>query len=167
MSDVKLSLTQLQYTLLMELLGAIPRALSGISEGDISPTSTPTTPGTSVPPTPAEDTPEESAVDLGPELVVAKANSESAPWTSLDLVFAVSSIALELYDGQTHAETDLTKHSIARFALQETNVTMKQLSDGAMQAEFSLKALSFSNTRAGNSVFRDIIPAAEHDGKQV
>ena len=165
MSDVKLSLTQLQYTLLMELLNAIPRAMSGISDGDVSPTSTPTTPSTSVPPRPTEDTPKDSAVDLVPELAVAK--SPSAPWTSLDLVFAVQSIALELYDGQAHVESDLSKHSIARFALQETNVSMKQLSDGAMQAEFSLKTLSFANTRAGNSVFRDIIPAAEHTGKQV
>jgi vacuolar protein sorting-associated protein 13A/C len=36
-----------------------------------------------------------------------------------------------------------------------------------VEAQFSQKTLSFSNTRAGNSVFRDIMPAAEHDGNQV
>jgi vacuolar protein sorting-associated protein 13A/C len=44
---------------------------------------------------------------------------------------------------------------------------MKQLSDGSMEANFSLKTLSFANTRSGNSVFRDIIPTASHDGNQM
>jgi len=170
MSNVKVSLTQRQYVLLMELLEAVPRVLSGISDADISPESMPDTPiDTSTPPTPVNEVEDsESGVNLEPELAVAKTNKgDKQIWTTLDLVFSVNSIALELYDGEAQSEDDLAKYSIARFALEQTHVGMKQLSDGAMEAEFSLKALSFSNTRAGGSVFRDIIPSAEHKGKQV
>jgi len=170
MSNVKVSLTQRQYVLLMELVEAVPRALSDISEADIAPESLPDTPiDTSTPPTPASEMQEsESGVNLEPELTVAqKGKNDVQIWTTLDLVFSVNSIALELYDGEAQNEEDLVKYSIARFALEQTHVGMKQLSDGAMEAEFSLKALSFSNTRAGASVFRDIIPSAEHKGKQV
>ena len=170
MSNVKVSLTQRQYVLLMELLEAVPRALGGISDADTSPESLPETPvDTSAPPTPVSELDEaESTVNLEPELAVSK-TSKNGPqiWTSLAFVFSVQSIALELYDGEAQNEDDLAKYSIARFALEQTHVGMKQLSDGAMEAEFSLKALSFSNTRAGGSVFRDIIPSAEHKGKQV
>lgn len=171
MSDVKLSLTQSQYVLLMSIVDTLPRALSGVSDADATPDSMPDTPATeSGHLTPvSEGAPSEAGVDLEPELSVKKSTGKDGPevWTTLDFVFSVGSIALELYTGEAHGQADLQQHSIARFALSQTHVGMKQLSDGAMEAEFSLKALSFANTRAGKSVFRDIIPSAEHQGKQV
>lgn len=166
MSDVKLSLTQRQYGLLMDVMDVLPRALSGINDDELSPESLPETPAdSSFSPTPVTaETPTESGVNLEPELAVVRKEDIRA---SLDFVFSVGSIALELYTGEAIQEADLAKHSIARFALTQMHVGLKQLSSGAMEAEFSLRALSFSNTRAGSSVFRDIIPPAEHAGKQV
>ncbi len=168
MSDVKLSLTQRQYVMLMELVNVLPGALSGIDDDDIIPdaiSDTALTP--SAPPTPIKETPPEGGVNLEPELAVASASNDPSIWTSLDFAFSVGSIALELYTADALQESDLKNNSIARFALTQTHVGLRQLSSGAMEAEFSLAALSFSNTRAGTSVFRDIIPSAEHSGKQV
>lgn len=168
MSDVKLSLSQRQYLLLIGIMQSLPRALSVSSEEIESPPDTPTT--ASVPPTPlSEKAQSEAGVDLEPELSVTKSSAAggSGPWTSLDLDFSVNSIALELYAVDAHEHDDFRNNSIARFALEKTHAGMKQLSDGSMEANFSLKTLSFANTRSGNSVFRDIIPTASHDGNQM
>jgi vacuolar protein sorting-associated protein 13A/C len=162
MSNVKLSLTQRQYTLLMSVLESLPGALSGIGEVDES-----VTPTVSTPSTPSEDVTYDS-VNLEPELAVVKKDSATPElWTSLDFAFSVQSIALELYNNEAITEWDLKNQSIARFALVKTHLGVNILSDTAMEAEFSLKTISFSNTRSGNSVFRDLIPAATHEGNQV
>ncbi len=170
MSDVKLSLTQRQYMLLMNLVDTLPRALSNVGDVDVSDESTPDTPLTSsTPPTPVEEeSSQDTGADLGPELDVTRMVGEQGQiWTSLDFGFSVASIGLELYGVNAILDNELETHSIAQFTLVQTRVGMKQLSDGAMEAEVSLQTLSFSNTRKGSSIFRDIIPASKHDGKQM
>nr|XP_018267277.1 vacuolar protein sorting-associated protein vps13 [Kwoniella dejecticola CBS 10117]OBR89435.1 vacuolar protein sorting-associated protein vps13 [Kwoniella dejecticola CBS 10117] len=172
MSDVKLALTQRQYVLLMSVLEALPRALNDLGEADVSPESIPATPATiSRVDTPDMESPteDEPSVSLEPELAVIKSGGQGSAelWTSLDLVFSVGSIALEVYTNDAIALEDLKNCSIARFALVKTHLGLKKLSDGAMEAEFSLKTLAFSSTRAGNSMFRDIIPPASHEGNQI
>jgi vacuolar protein sorting-associated protein 13A/C len=169
MSDVKLSLTQRQYILLMGLTEALPRALSDIgAAADVIVDSLPDTPGTTTAPsTPlSEHAPSEPGADLGPELSITKSTNPDV-WTTLDFTFSVGTIALELYTMDAHVEDDLKTYSIARFALVQSQLGFKQLSDGAMEAQFSLRTLSFSSTRSGNSVFRDIIPPVAHEGNQV
>jgi vacuolar protein sorting-associated protein 13A/C len=171
MSDVKLSLTQRQYMLLMSLMSSLPRALGNVNDAEEALESMPPTPSTSTTPsTPGRETPtpSEPGADLGPELRVVKTGpGEQQVWTSLDFVFSVGSIGLEVYDVDAETQEDIQTSSIAKFALVKAHLNFKTLSDGAMEAEFSLKTLTFSNTRAGSSLFRDIIPAASHDGNQV
>jgi vacuolar protein sorting-associated protein 13A/C len=163
MTDVKMSLTQRQYALLMSVLQSLPRALSDASEAAKveSGATTPVSEASS-----SDDN--ETSVDLRPELSVSeriKGNSDL--WTSLDVQFAVTSIALEVFTEAAITLEDQKQHSIARFALVDTTLSMKQLNDGAMEAEFGLKTISFSSTRSGKSAFRDIIPAVTHGGKQI
>lgn len=170
MSDVEMSLTARQYVLLMDLLNSLPRALA-FAEEDVE-ESQPTTPATaSAPPTPRRESDSESEqlVNLEPELTVAKVEDSTSPalWTALQVAFTVGSIALEVYDITAHAEHDLKQHSIARFALVKSHLGLKRLSDGAMEAEFSLNTLAFSSTRSGNSVHRDIIPHTTQNGNQM
>ena len=171
MSDVNLSLTQRQYILLMRVMETIPRALGDIGDAAESAESVPPTPiSTAGPPTPiTEDNPETPLVNLEPELTVIKARDGETPrlWTALDFEFSVSAITFEVYGVNALHEEDIKKHSIARIALVGTHVGMKRLSDGAVEAEISLKTMSFANTQAGKSMFRDIIPTASHDGKQL
>ena len=172
MSEVKLSLTQRQYMLLMSVVGSIPRVLSDADVGDISPESIPGTPSRSVsiPATPVnEEVPLDHQVNLEPELAVVKSPNGTDPdvWTSRTVTFSVKSIALEIYAVDAHHEDELQKHSIARFALVQSKFDLQQLSDGAMSLNFALKTLSFTNTRTGNSVFRELVPPAAHDGNQI
>jgi vacuolar protein sorting-associated protein 13A/C len=171
MSDVKMSLTARQYVLLMNVLQALPRALSGSDEDDddeMAPS--PNTPSTiSVPPTPARKQSSDHLVNLEPELTVVPSgdSKEETPWNAMFLVFNVGSIALEIYDADAVEEKDLQAHSIARFALVKSHLGYKKLSDGASEAEFSLNTLAFSSTRSGKSVFRDIIPHTTQNGNQM
>ena len=41
------------------------------------------------------------------------------------------------------------------------------LSDGALEAQIILKAMTMNNTRAGSSRFREIMPAAKHERNQI
>ncbi|WVR05901.1 hypothetical protein IAU60_002927 [Kwoniella sp. DSM 27419] len=172
MSDVKVSLTQRQYVLVMSVLNALPRALSNVGDVEVSPE---LMPGTSVnvsradSPVSEEEEEGNPNVHLQPELSVVKAKDDGQPqiWSAMNVTFDVNSIALEVYTVEAVSEQDLKTNSIARFALVQTHVGLKKLSDGAMEASFTLKTLSFANTRTGNSVFRDIIPSATHDGNQI
>lgn len=169
MSDVKMGLTAKQYVLLMDVLKALPRALSG-DDDEESESSMPVTPATaSVPPTPARSQSSDHMVNLEPELniVTAQGSKQEAPWNAMDLVFGVGSIALEVYDEQAIEEKDLKDHSIARFALVKSHLGFKKLSDGASEAEFSLNTLAFISTRSGKSVHRDIIPHTTQNGNQM
>jgi len=169
MSDVKMALTAKQYVLLMDVLKALPQALSG-EEEDEDESSTPVTPATaSAPPTPARNQSSDHMVNLEPELsvVAAQGSNEEAPWNAMDFVFDVGSIALEVYDEQAIEEKDLKDHSIARFALVKSHLGYKKLSDGASEAEFTLNTLAFSSTRSGKSVHRDIIPHTTQNGNQM
>ncbi|KZT54406.1 DUF1162-domain-containing protein [Calocera cornea HHB12733] len=56
---------------------------------------------------------------------------------------------------------------IARFAMNGTSVRVKMMSDGALEAEVVLTSLVMTNLRAGSSRFREMVPAAKHNGRQV
>ena len=171
MSDVKMNLTAKQYVLLVQVLQALPQALSGgANDEDDEEDSSLNTPATiSAPPTPARQPSTDHMVNLEPELTVITSgdSEEAAPWNAMDLVFDVGSIALEVYDDDAIEEKDLKNHSIAQFALVKSHVGLKKLSDGALEAEFSLNTLAFSNTRTGKSVHRDIIPHTTQNGNQM
>lgn len=160
-SDVKLQLTQTQYGLLMGLSQAIPRVLAGAPEGNAQAASV-TSPAIK---SPAPSDLNAPAVDLEPEL---RAVTEGATriWTTLDLVVSISAVKLRLFDGQASTEENLKDHGIARFALNDSTLRFKMLSDGAGEAQIVLKSFTMGNTRPGNSKFREIIPAAQHDRNQ-
>jgi vacuolar protein sorting-associated protein 13A/C len=172
MSDVKMSLTARQYVLLMDVLKALPRALS-IEDEDVEeelPSPATTSATASQTPTPANEVASgDHLVNLEPELAVVSTRDgeQAAIWTAMLLVFDVGSIALEVYDADAIHQEELKAHSIARFALVKSHLSFKRLSDGATEAEFSLNTLAFSNTRSGNSVFRDIIPHTTQNGNQM
>jgi len=90
----------------------------------------------------------------------------SRSWTTIDLVVTVNAVKLHLYDSFATAESNLKQHGIARFALNNNTLRLKMLSDGAGEAQVVLKSFTMSNTRPGNSKFREIIPAAQHDRNQ-
>jgi vacuolar protein sorting-associated protein 13A/C len=153
----------------MDLIKALGNVSSGVADDDDDVPS-PISPATlSAPPTPARDNSSDHLVNLEPELTVVSSrdDQDSAPWNAMDVVFNVGSIALEIYDGDAIEEKDLKGHSIARFALVKSHLGLKILSDGAMEAEFTLNTLAFSSTKSGKSMFRDIIPHTTQNGNQM
>lgn len=76
-------------------------------------------------------------------------------------------VKLHLYDELASTEHSLREHGIARLALNNGTLRAKILSDGAMEAELVLKSFTMSNTRPGDTKFREIIPAAHHNRNQV
>jgi len=157
-SDVRLALTQSQYVLLMNVLAALPRLFVVDSPEESRFLEL------SLPINPSEAHIEESSVSLQPELRVL--SSSIATWTTLDLVVTVNAVKLHLYGGQAYSEQTLREHGIARFALNGTTLRMKNLSNGSSEIQIVLKSFTMSNTRPGQSKFREIIPAAQHDRNQ-
>ncbi|CED84268.1 Vacuolar protein sorting-associated protein [Phaffia rhodozyma] len=171
MSEVKLALTQSQYNLIMQLVQSMPRVLDNRDDLlKIEPKLLSEVPSTDVSSVSESLTPNNnSGVDLRPELgMISRGESGEALklWTKLDMRFEVSSIRLELFDSEVTTEASLAERSIAKFALLSTRVSLKMLSDGALDLEVMLRDMTMSNTRAGNSKWRQIIPAATHNGDQ-
>ncbi|KAG7450519.1 vacuolar protein sorting-associated protein 13 [Guyanagaster necrorhizus] len=160
-SDVRLHLTQVQYGILIRLSQAIPRVLAGAPEGYAEAESV-----ASASPFPdATGDSRQTLVQLGPELRIVSF-AERRNWTTIDLVVAVDTVKLHLYDELATTAAKLKEHGIARFALNRSELRYKILSDGSGEVQVVLKSFTMSNTRPGNTKFREIIPAAQHDRNQ-
>ncbi|KAK0465028.1 vacuolar protein sorting-associated protein 13 [Desarmillaria tabescens] len=145
-SDVRLHLTQVQYGILIRLSQAIPRVLAGAPEGYAEAESV-----ASASPSPTPDSTNDSRqalVQLGPELQIVP-SADRRSWTTIDLVVTVDTLP---------PPAKLKEHGIARFALNRSELRYKMLSDGSGEAQVVLKP--------GNTKFREIIPAAQHDRNQ-
>jgi vacuolar protein sorting-associated protein 13A/C len=157
-SDVKLRLTQIQYCLLMRLLNEIPRVFEVVSIESEQDSNTLQSASTSR----TKTNEEPSNIALQPELTVTSQRS----WTTFDLVVSIAVVKLHLYDPLAHSEQQLKEHGIVRFALNDSSLRYKTLSDGSGEAQVILKSFTMSNTRPGVNAFREIIPAAQHDRNQ-
>jgi vacuolar protein sorting-associated protein 13A/C len=89
--------------------------------------------------------PEEQSqtVDLYPELakVAVNEDGEQVPlFSKLELSFVVKTVYLELFDSKAVQQRTLKEHSLIRFALNETDVKYKMVSNGSMEAEVLLRS---------------------------
>jgi vacuolar protein sorting-associated protein 13A/C len=157
-SDVKLHLTQTQYQILLSLSQSVSRVFLVGAEAEVEFGQSTTTIST-----PALVDSESSSINLELELPAAGAYKV---WTTIDLVLTVDAIKLHLYGAEAHAESNLQQHGIARFALNNSNLRYKSISDGAVEAQLVLKTFTMSNTEPGNTRFREIIPATQQDRNQ-
>lgn len=176
-TDVKLHLTQAQYIVLLGLSRSIPRVLEGAPEGVAQAEEA------SSFETPQPSSVVKSTADLQPELRITSSTEGATSWTTLDLgQFAIwvqnillkpsttainlGALKLHIYD-EFCTEANISEHGIARFALNNNSLRMKMVSDNSYEAQVVIKSFTMSNTRKGNSKFREIIPAAQHDRNQV
>jgi vacuolar protein sorting-associated protein 13A/C len=137
----------------MQLAEEIPRVFAGASDLEEVAGSTPTAAGND------EGT---TDVNLEPEL----RSSSQRHWTTVDIVLSVTAVKLHLYDAFAFSDLHLKDHGIVRFALNDNTLRFKLLSDGAREAQVVLRSFTMGNTRPGNTKFREIIPAAQHDRNQ-
>ncbi|KAF4605212.1 hypothetical protein EYR40_003995 [Pleurotus pulmonarius] len=158
-SDIRLHLTQVQYKLLFRLSQAVPRIFSG-------PSDTTGNDGSSHPEMPQASPVADSTVAFHPEPRPVTSSSSQGIKSKLDLVVIVDAIKLHLYDAKATTPSNIKDHGIARFALKGNSLRFKMLSDGSGEAQVVLQSFTITNTRPGNSRFREIIPASHHNRNQ-
>ncbi|KAG0313845.1 hypothetical protein BGZ97_009846 [Linnemannia gamsii] len=150
MSEVNMNLTELQYKTLYEISLSVARAFGGGSEEDANALAA--SAGITAAPTPPP--------------VVVKSTDES--WTSMDLVFSLPKVALEIYHGDATQKEELRDCSFSKFSLSKTDFKYKMQTDSTMQAELSIQDLIINDTRRNvKTKFREIIPANLHDSPQI
>ncbi|MCO5590230.1 hypothetical protein L7F22_044199 [Adiantum nelumboides] len=139
MSDVSINLTEQQYQFIMSLTQSIPKAFAATDEDELDDGTT------------GRDA-EGATVSLS---------------TSIDLLFSVNAINVELFSSAAIDQETMHKASLARLALTGSEVKLKMLSDSSLEAEVALKAFNVTDTRIDKQTqFRDIIPAIAHEGHQ-
>lgn len=145
----------------MQLADSIPKVLSAVPAAESESQPLPSTTYSKAPPSPLPGLVDSSAVDLQPEI-----EPTDRVWTSVDLALTVNAVRVHLYDGAATLESDLKNRGVACLALTNSNLRYKTLSNGAAEAELVIKSFTMSNTRAGPTKFREIIPAAQHHRNQ-
>jgi vacuolar protein sorting-associated protein 13A/C len=156
MSDVKMSLTEKQYKYLFDLSNTIPRAFSTSQSTDSSPSGSP-----------ASQT--QRPKDSNSTETSSSQNDETGvkPWTTIDLIFNVNQIYLEIFSGDGSQKESLPDTSLSKFCLNETKVKYKMSSDASMEAELSLQSATLNDTRTNvQNVYREILPAVNKETAQ-
>lgn len=162
-SDVKLQLNRSQYCFLSSALRSVLKVVKNDGSAEVGSTvSDPPIIPVSPPPSDVQDT---STVNLQPEIQTVSADGVH-PWTSLSLELNIGSINLHLYDETARWPSDLQTSGIVKFAIIDTRLRYKVLTDGAAEAELILKSFTITNTRSGSNRFREIIPAAKNNRNQ-
>lgn len=173
MSNINMRLTPEQMKFALELSRTIPQAFATqpdeALEEDVQselPKST-TEPARQVTDKQSsEDKPPQDVVSSqGPELQTA---DDGDKWTKLDFVFKVGSIGLELVKS-TDSEPvgDIEAASLSKFSLNETNVKVRMISDGSMEAELVVQSFTIRDSRTqGTNKFRKIMSLINNDVKQ-
>ena len=171
MSNINLRLTPEQMKFALELSRTIPQAFNTQSDEVIEEDVQAELPNSTTEParqvtdkeTPTDEPSQDVVSSQGPEL---KADDDK--WTKLDFVFKVGSIALELVksnDGEPVG--DIEAASLSKFSLNDTNVKVRMISDGAMEAELVVQSFTIRDSRTqGTNKFRKIMSLINNDVKQ-
>ncbi|KAF2654929.1 vacuolar protein sorting-associated protein 13 [Lophiostoma macrostomum CBS 122681] len=171
MSDINLKLTPEQMRFALELSRSIPAAFATepdevLEEGvqQELPDSTTETAKQVIDKKPSQqEPPKEDISSQGPEL-----QTSDEKWTKLDFVFKVGAIGLELIKSKPDEPVgDKEAASLSQFALNGTNVKLRMISDGAMEAELVVQSFTIRDSRTQETnKFRKIMSLINNDVKQ-
>ncbi|KAF2642663.1 vacuolar protein sorting-associated protein 13 [Massarina eburnea CBS 473.64] len=169
MSNINLRLTPEQMRFALELSRSIPAAFATEPDEAIEqdleqelPSST-TQPARQLSYKQSPKASPDLPSNQGPEL-----STNEGKWTKLDFVFKVGAIGLELVqskDGQPVGDVEAA--SLSKFSLNETNVKLRMISDGALEAELVIQSFTIRDSRTqGTNKFRKIMSLINNDVKQ-
>ena len=167
MSPINLRISQTQFKFLMELSKTIPAAFAteeGTEEEIVE-----ELPESTVAPVQAiqkdDNEPKEPSRPSyqGPEL-----GSSDETWTKLNLVFKAPMIGLELILAQDDEPIEnFEAASVSKFSLNETNVKLRMLSDGALESELLIHSFTIRDSRSKETnKFRKIMSLINNDVQQ-
>jgi vacuolar protein sorting-associated protein 13A/C len=171
MSNINLRLTPEQMKFALELSRTIPQAFATQSDEAIEEDVQSELPDSTTAParqltdkdSPVEESSKAVTTSQGPEL-----KSDDDKWTKLDFVFKVGSIALELVKSNDGGPVgDIEAASLSKFSLNDTNVKVRMISDGSMEAELVVQSFTIRDSRTqGTNKFRKIMSLINNDVKQ-
>lgn len=170
MSNINLQLTPEQMKFALELSRSIPAAFATESdaiEEDVKaelPNATTEPARRLTDQEPADAEPSKAVVSSqGPEL-----QTGADKWTKLDFVFKIGTIGLELVKSEDGEPVgDVESASLSKFSLNDTNVKVRMISDGAMEAELVVQSFTIRDSRTqGTNKFRKIMSLINNDVKQ-
>lgn len=168
MSDFNLRLTQYQVKALMEISRSVPAAfVSESADGDEEAeraVDADTLQKARTWNAEEKEKDEGPVVDLGPEL-----SSIDKTWTTLDLVFNVNTIGLELFMAPDDEPVgDLSARSLSRFSLDDTKAKTRMLSDGSLEAELLIRSFTIHDSRPRDTnKFRRIMTSSNKEVQQL
>jgi vacuolar protein sorting-associated protein 13A/C len=167
MTGLNLRITQTQLKFLMELSRTIPAAFSQDAEtieqealadvpDAVSRKASPQQSDTNLPG-------QDKAVSLRPELII-----DSDNWVTLDFLFKVSTIGLEMIQAPTDEPAgDIDAASLARFSLDDTTVKLSMVSDGSLESELTIQSFTIKDTRTKETnKFRKVMTSLNKDVQQ-
>ncbi|KAK2804138.1 hypothetical protein FQN50_006680 [Emmonsiellopsis sp. PD_5] len=167
MSPINLRISQTQLRFLLELSKTIPSAL--IPDQDLQQAqalealpATTIEPARGGTPRPSEDM-VETQTHQAPEI-----ESESEAWIRLDMAFQVETIGLELILAKEDEPVGpLDEASLSKFFLNNTNVKLRMLSDGALESELLVHSFNIRDSRTKETNrFRKIMSLINTDVQQ-
>ena len=168
MSPINLRIAQTQLKFLLELSKTVPNAfttdpeeneenvLQELPKSVVEPAKTITEQA-------KEDPGVKSPSYQGPEL-----GSKSETWTKIDLIFKAKTIGLELILAKEDAPVgDLEAASLSKFALNDTTIKLRMISDGALESELLIHSFTIKDSRSRETnKFRKIMSLINDDVKQ-
>ncbi|KAI9725458.1 MAG: hypothetical protein M1828_003129 [Chrysothrix sp. TS-e1954] len=170
LSNINLRVTSQQLKLVLGLSRSIPAAFATTDEDVVEHDVERQLPSSTVEPaktvssepgkTDLDTKKHQQPTHLGPEL-----GSDPDKWTKLDMVFEAGAIGLELIQDQAGAPVrDLSKASLTKFALNDTNVKLRMLSDGGLESELLIRSFTIQDTRnRETNKFRKIMSLINND----
>ncbi|GAB7347666.1 hypothetical protein MBLNU459_g4530t1 [Dothideomycetes sp. NU459] len=174
MSNINLRISEAQLKFILELSRSIPAAFATDPDEAVEEDVKDELPDdkvqiakaiTNAPSGQVETTAEssQSPSHLGPEL-----GSTEETWTKLDLIFKVGTVGLEMISSKPGKPVgDLEASSLSKFALNETSVKLRMVSDGSMEAELLIQSFTITDTRKREkNKFKKIMSLINTDVKQ-
>ncbi|RUS21382.1 hypothetical protein BC937DRAFT_92871, partial [Endogone sp. FLAS-F59071] len=163
LSDVQINLTEKQYKFLINLANAVSGAFGG--SGDRAEEEIAVDEQIPIPSSGADTVNIFAAGNLPSSSTQADSN-EAKVYTSLELVFGMPTVALEIYRGDG-AQKALEEISLSKVSLNQTNLKFKMLSEGTMETELKIDSLTLNDSRTDvKTRYREIIPAVSNGGPQ-
>ncbi|KAF2866909.1 hypothetical protein BDV95DRAFT_611203 [Massariosphaeria phaeospora] len=171
MSDMNLRLTPQQMKFALELSRSIPAAFATEPDEELEEDVQQELPDSTTEPArkltdkepPAQEAPQDIVSSQGPEL-----QTNDNKWTKLDFIFKVGTIGLELVKSKDSEPIgDIEAASLSKFSLNETNVKLRMISDGSLEAELVVQSFTIRDSRTqGTNKFRKIMSLINNDVKQ-
>ncbi|EAW10592.1 membrane morphogenesis protein VPS13 [Aspergillus clavatus NRRL 1] len=166
MSPINLRVSQKQFKFLLELSKTIPEAFATDSEQQEleaieSLPSFVTEPSKEADSTAVQKTNEQDQTTQEPA-----ATDEN--WARLDMIFKIESVGLELILAKDDEPVgNLEDSSLSKFALNDTRVKLRMLTDGSLESELLIHSLSIRDSRnKDTNKFRKIMSLINNDVQQ-